>query len=79
MPGLSAMNVRRRCNENGMRTKTTLNDSEIEKEVVKSIAQVITEFLKNIVRKNYVLFIKLSPNISSILQQQVPNKKFGSY
>ena len=79
MPGLSAMNVRQCCNENGLRTKTTLNDSEIEKEVVKSIAQVITEFLKNIVRKNYVLFIKVSPNISSILQQQVPNKKFGSY
>ena len=51
MPGLSAMNVRRCCNENGMRTRTTLNDSQIEKEVVKSIAQVITEFLKNFVRK----------------------------
>ena len=51
MPGLSAMNERRCCNENGMRTRTTLNDSQIEKEVVKSIAQVITEFLKNIVRK----------------------------
>ena len=67
MPGLSAMNVRRCCNENGMRTRTTLNDSEIEKEVVKSIAQVITEFLK------------VSPNISFIIQQQVPDKNFGPY
>ena len=40
MWGLSAINVRRFCNENAIRTWTTLNDSEIKKEVTKSIAQV---------------------------------------
>ena len=48
MRGLSAMNVRRFCNENVIRTRTTLDDSEIEKEVKKFIAEVINEFLQNL-------------------------------
>ena len=31
MRDLSAMNIRRFCNENGIKTQTTLDDSEIEK------------------------------------------------
>ena len=54
MRGLSAMNVRRFCNENGIRTRTTLDDSEIEKEVTKSITEVISKFLQNI--RNKMLF-----------------------
>ena len=59
MRGLSAMNVRRFCNKNGMRTRTTLDDSElddseIEKEVTKSITEVISKFLQNI--RNKMLF-----------------------
>ena len=54
MRGLSAMNVRRFCNENGIRTQTTLDDSEIEKEVTKSITEVISKFLQNI--RNKMLF-----------------------
>ena len=54
MRGLLAMNVRRFCNENGIRTGTTLDDSEIEKEVTKSIIEVISKFLQNI--RNKVLF-----------------------
>ena len=45
MRGLSALNVRRFCNKNRIRTRTTLNDSEIEREVTKFIAEVINEFL----------------------------------
>ena len=45
---LSAMNVRRFCNENGTRRWTTLDDSEIEKEVIKFITVVISKFLQNI-------------------------------
>ena len=45
---LSAMNVRRFCNENGTRRWTTLDDSEIEKEVIKFIIVVISKFLQNI-------------------------------
>ena len=41
MRGLSAMSVRRFCNENGIRKRTNLDDSEIEKEVTRSIAEVI--------------------------------------
>ena len=52
MRGLSAINVRRFCNENG--TRTTLDDSEIEKEVRKSITEVISKFLQNI--RNKMLF-----------------------
>ena len=48
MRGLPAMNVRRFCNENGIRTQTTLDDSEIQKEVTKSITEVISQFLQNI-------------------------------
>ena len=51
MRGLSAMNVRRFCNENGIRTRTTLDDSEIEKEVAKSITEVISKFLQNVGNK----------------------------
>ena len=51
MRGLSAMNVRRFCNENGIRTRTTLDDSEIEKEVTKSITEVISKFFQNIRNK----------------------------
>ena len=54
MRGLSAMNVRGFCNENGIRTRTTLDDSEIEKEVTKSITEVISKFLQNI--RNKMLF-----------------------
>ena len=53
MRGLSVMNVRRFCNENGIRTRTTLDDSEIEKEVTKSITDVICKFLQNM---NKILF-----------------------
>ena len=42
--GSSAMNVRRFCNETGIRTRTTLDDSEVEKEVTRSVAEVIKEF-----------------------------------
>ena len=45
---LSAMNVRRFCNGNGTRRWTTLDDSEIEKEVIKFITVVISKFLQNI-------------------------------
>ena len=48
MRGLPAMNVRRFCNENGIRTQTTLDDSEIQKEVTESITEVISQFLQNI-------------------------------
>ena len=48
MQGLSAMNVRQFCNESGIRTRTTLDDSEIEKEVTKSIIEVIRKFLQNV-------------------------------
>ena len=51
MRGLSTMNVRRFCNENGIRTRTTLDDSEIGKEVTKSITEVISKFLQNIMNK----------------------------
>ena len=54
MRGLLAMNVGRFCNENRIRTGTTLDDSEIEKEVTKSIIEVISKFLQNI--RNKVLF-----------------------
>ena len=54
MRDLSAMNVRRFCNENRIRTRTTLDDSEIEKEVTKSITEVISKFLQNI--RNKMLF-----------------------
>ena len=73
------MNVRRFCNENGIRTRTTLDGSEIEKEVKKSIAEVINEFLQNIVRKNAVLFLKVFTNLSFIPQKQVPDKSFTPY
>ena len=45
---LSAMNVRKFFDENGIRTRKTFDDSEIEKEVTKSIAEVISEFLHKI-------------------------------
>ena len=48
MRGLPAMNVRRFCNENRIRTQTTLDDSEIEKEVTESITEVISQVLQNI-------------------------------
>ena len=48
MRNLSTMNVRRFCNENGIRARTTLDDSEIQKEVTKSITEVISKFLQNI-------------------------------
>ena len=57
-----------------MRAWTTLNDSEIEKEVRKSIAEVVNGFLQNIVRKNAVLFLNVFANHFFIAQQQVPNK-----
>ena len=48
------MNIRPFCNENGIRARTTLDDSEIEKEVTKSITEVISKFLRNI--RNKMLF-----------------------
>ena len=51
MRGLSAMNVRRFCNENGIRTRRSWDDSEIEKEVTKSITEVISKFLQNVGNK----------------------------
>ena len=48
------MNVRRFCNANVIRTRTTLDASEIEKEVTKSITEVISKFLQNI--RNKMLF-----------------------
>ena len=60
MQGLSAINARRFCNENGIRIRKTFNDSEIKKEITKSNAEVINKFLQNIVRKNDVLFLKVS-------------------
>ena len=54
MWGLSAMNIRPFCNENGIRARTTLDDSEIEKEVTKSTIEVISKFLQNI--RNKILF-----------------------
>ena len=67
MRGLSAMNVKRFCNESWI--GTTLNDSEIEREVTKSIAQVINGFLQNIVWKNAVLFLKVFASLSFVPQQ----------
>ena len=63
LQSLSAMNGRQFCNKNGIRTWTTLNDSEIEKEVIKSIAQVINGFLQNIARKKVFLFLKVFANL----------------
>ena len=54
MWGLSVMNVRRFCNENRIRTRKTLDNSEIEKEVTKSIPEVISEFFQNV--RNKMLF-----------------------
>ena len=48
------MNVRRFCNENRIRTRKTLDNSEIEKEVTKSIPEVISEFFQNV--RNKMLF-----------------------
>ena len=76
---LKAMNVRRFCNETGIRTRTTLDDSEVEKEVTKSVAEVIKEFWQNVMRKNAVLFLKVFANLSFIPQQQVPDKNFTPY
>ena len=39
--GLSAMSVRRFCEKNGIRTRTTLDAKEIENEVSKCVSQVI--------------------------------------
>ena len=77
--GSSAMNVRRFCNETGIRTRTTLDDSEVEKEVTRSVAEVIKEFWQNVMRKNAVLFLKVFANLSFIPQQQVPDKNFTPY
>ena len=52
--GFSTMNVRRFYNENRIRTQTTLDDSEIEKEVTKSFNEVISKFLQTI--RNKMLF-----------------------
>ena len=79
MRGVSAMNVRRFCNKNGKRIRTTLDDSEIEKKVKKSIAEVINELLQNIVRKNAVLFLKVFTNLSFIPPKQVSDKNFTPY
>ena len=49
MRGVPVINVRQFRNENGIRTRKPLNDSEIEKAVTKSIAQVVVRFLQNIV------------------------------
>ena len=54
MRGLSAMNVGRFCNENGIRTRTTLDNSEIQKEVTESITEVTSKVLQNI--RNKMLF-----------------------
>ena len=54
MWGLSAINLKRFCNENVIRTQTTLDDSEIEKAVRKSITEIFSKFLQNI--RNKVLF-----------------------
>ena len=62
-----------------MRTRATLNDSEIGKEVTKSIVQVVYELLQNIVEKNSVPFLKVFANLSFILQQPVPEGPLGKY
>ena len=51
MQSLSAMNVRPFCNEIGIRARTTLDDSETEREVTKSITEVMSKFLQNIRNK----------------------------
>ena len=79
MRSLSAINARRFCNENGIRIRKTFNDSEIKKEIKKSIAEVINKFLQNIVRKNDVLFLKVFANLSFISQQQLSDKTFTPY
>ena len=56
-----------------------MDDSEIEKEATKSIAEVISEFLRNIANKNAVLFLKVFANLSFISQQQVPDKNVTLY
>ena len=79
MRGSSVMNVRRFCNETGIRTRATLDDSEVEKEVTKSVAEVIKEFWQNVMRKNAVLFLKVFANLSFIPLRQVPDKNFTPY
>ena len=79
MQGLSAINARRFCNENGIRIRKTFNDSETKKEITKSNAEVINKFLQNIVRKNDVLFLKVFANLSFIFQQQLSDKTFTPY
>ena len=51
MRGLSANNVRGFCNENEIKTWKTLDDSGIEKEVTKSITEVISKFWQNVRNK----------------------------
>ena len=79
MIGLSVMNVRQFCNKNRIRTQTTLDDSEIEKEVTKSIVEVISEFLQNIGKENAALFLKAFANLFFISQQQVPDENVTPY
>ena len=56
-----------------------MNDSEIEREDTKFIAQVINGFLQNIVWKNAVLFLKVFASLSFVPQQYVPDKNFVPY
>ena len=75
MRGLSVVDARQFCNKNGIETQTTLNDSEIEKEVTKSIVHLINKFLKNIVRK----ILKSLCTSFFYPITKIPNKKFTPY
>ena len=79
MRGLPVISVRRFCNENGTRTRKRLNDSEIEKEVTKSIAQIVNVFLQNIVGGEFCSILKSFCTLSFIPKQQIPDKYFTPY
>ena len=66
------------CNENGIRTRTTLNGSEIEKDVNKPIAHVINGFFQITLKKNIVLLLNVFAKLSFIPQRELPDKNFNS-
>ena len=75
MRAVPVINVRQFRNENGIRTRKPLNDSEIGKAVTKSIAQVAVRFLQNIVGGKCCYILKSFCTLCFI-PQQIPDKNF---
>ena len=57
MQGLSAMNVRRFCNQNGIRTQKNLDDSEIEQQQEDSNSKSLIKMLLLICYLYHVLML----------------------